>query len=107
VLVGCLVVCWEMITGAAAAGELPHGCVPLAPLDVAANLTPGRCVCVCGRGGWSVCGEPQLAFDFASQSKLFHICVPLAPLDVAATLTPGRERMCDHSMCVSLTTACV
>lgn len=41
VLVGRLVVCWEMITGAAAAGVLPHGCVPLAPLDVAANLTPG------------------------------------------------------------------
>lgn len=41
VLVGRLVVCWEMITGAAAAGVLPHGCVPLALLDVAANLTPG------------------------------------------------------------------
>jgi hypothetical protein len=40
-LVGRLVVCWEMITGAAAAGVLPHGCVPLEPLDVAANLTPG------------------------------------------------------------------
>jgi hypothetical protein len=41
VLVGRLVVCWEMITGAAAAGVLPHGWVPLEPLDVAANLTPG------------------------------------------------------------------
>jgi hypothetical protein len=42
VLVGRLVVCWEMITGAAAAGVLPHGWVPLEPLDVAANLTPGK-----------------------------------------------------------------
>lgn len=44
VLVGRLVVCWEMITGAAAAGVLPHGYVPLEPLDVAANLTPGTCL---------------------------------------------------------------
>jgi hypothetical protein len=41
-LVSKVVVCWEMITGAAAAsGQLPHGRVQLAPVDVAANLTPG------------------------------------------------------------------
>lgn len=41
-LVERLVVCWEMITGAAAAGQLPRGKVQLAPVDVAANLTPGE-----------------------------------------------------------------
>jgi hypothetical protein len=41
-LVGRLVVCWEMITGAAGlSGALPHGCVCLEPLDVAASLSPG------------------------------------------------------------------
>jgi hypothetical protein len=41
-LVERLVVCWEMITGAAAAGQLPRGKVQLAPVDVAANLSPGE-----------------------------------------------------------------
>jgi hypothetical protein len=40
-LVEQLVVCWEMITGAAATGQLPRGKVQLAPVDVAANMTPG------------------------------------------------------------------
>lgn len=46
-----LVVCWEMITGAAAAaGQLPRGRVPLAPVDVAANITQGVCALVGCRG---------------------------------------------------------
>ncbi|KAF6256010.1 hypothetical protein COO60DRAFT_151347 [Scenedesmus sp. NREL 46B-D3] len=40
-LVERLVVCWEMITGAAAAGQLPRGKVQLAPVELAASLTPG------------------------------------------------------------------
>jgi hypothetical protein len=32
-----------MITGGAAAGQLPRGKVQLAPVDVAANMSPGEC----------------------------------------------------------------
>lgn len=47
ILVDQLTVCWEMITGAAAAaGQLPRGRVQLTPMDVAANITQGNTVVV-------------------------------------------------------------
>jgi hypothetical protein len=71
--VGRLVVCWEMITGAAASGVLPRGCVPLEALDLAANMTPGEHACVAvGCAGWVLLGESVLRCCFAA-SCLYRV----------------------------------